>query len=441
MIARVGRLIASILLFACSTVFGQAAKGPATAPARQPTPLERSVLEALSVDPSTAPYRIGTDIRDGQLVLSGRVATSAIHDLVIQTALAFTPRLRDDLVIDTAEAGRALVPNGANQTGGSNGARSAADLPINAFPGASTYSSPPYYYPPPLFGRVDEPFYGFEPPVISYPPWWPGLSRIRNEQSRAFAAQQGAEAAGPADPVRTIAATKGSVAQTRTIDLDLDESGVATLRGVVSNDEERNAVEAQVLATPGVVQVRNLLQVKGAAAIAVPPPPLPGLPVNPRIEVEPSVKLEPTAKPKAAPGPGKVPTTATMDIRDGVATLQGQAASLVDAMGLYLKAQRTEGVRRVDDKLIVALPNDRSPNPLLEEGDRADVADYLLAQVRRQVGNPAVVTRVELDGRRLVVKGRVESAAMRARVEAVLRSMPLLRGFDVKPDFSLEGAE
>ena len=37
-------------------------------------------------------------------------------------------------------------------------------VPLNAVP--------PYIYPEPLFGYLDEPFYGFEPPLFSFPPWW-----------------------------------------------------------------------------------------------------------------------------------------------------------------------------------------------------------------------------------------------------------------------------
>ena len=38
--------------------------------------------------------------------------------------------------------------------------------------GGSPAGSAPYFvYPPPLFGRVDDPFFGFEPPLVSFPPW------------------------------------------------------------------------------------------------------------------------------------------------------------------------------------------------------------------------------------------------------------------------------
>ena len=33
-------------------------------------------------------------------------------------------------------------------------------------------SAAPYIYPPPLMGRFDDPFFGFVPPLVSFPPWW-----------------------------------------------------------------------------------------------------------------------------------------------------------------------------------------------------------------------------------------------------------------------------
>ena len=33
-------------------------------------------------------------------------------------------------------------------------------------------SSSYYVYPPPLFGRLDDPFFGMVPPLVSFAPWW-----------------------------------------------------------------------------------------------------------------------------------------------------------------------------------------------------------------------------------------------------------------------------
>ena len=424
---------AGILLLIVATTSAQATRQPQR---RSHTPLERAVLEALAVDPATAPYPIATDIRDGKLVVSGRVATSAIHDLVIQTALAYTPSVRDDLVIDTAEVGRALAGPAQGPAQPSGGGAGAAAAGVASFPSASTYSSPPYYYPPPLFGRLDEPFYGFEPPVISYPPWWGGLSNQRLAEWQ----QANTVAAVPEQAAVPTSAPPGQT--TRTLDLDVDAAGVATVRGAVQSEEQRRAIEEQLRANPGITRVINELQVAPeadrpplpAAPRAAPPrPPEPGLPATPKIEAAP-------AAPAVAPKP-RAEATARVEMRNGVAYLEGSVPTLTDAMQIYLAAVRAPGVRGVEDRLVVALPNDRVANPLLLEPNREDVAQYLLAQIRRHVGDRATIDRVDLNGARLSVFGRARDEAARDRVEAALRSMAVLRGFELVPSISAQGRD
>ena len=121
------------------------------------------LLEALRSNPVTAPYRIGISMQGGRVVLSGKVGTKYVHDVAVRIAIDLGYPFRDNLVIDTNEAHR-----------------------VAAFPVVPTIpvagplvGIPPYLYPPPLFGRLDDPFYGMEPPLISYPPWWPAVAGRR----------------------------------------------------------------------------------------------------------------------------------------------------------------------------------------------------------------------------------------------------------------------
>ena len=59
----------------------------AAAPADAPRP-DLALLELLAANPTTAPYRYTASLKDGRVHLSGRVATKAIHDVAIQTAIA-----------------------------------------------------------------------------------------------------------------------------------------------------------------------------------------------------------------------------------------------------------------------------------------------------------------------------------------------------------------
>lgn len=402
------------------------------------TPLERSVRTALSADPATAPYRIGTDLRDGQLVLTGRVATSAIHDIAVQTALAFTPSVHDELVIDTAETVRALTPQPTGNPGA--GGMPIAAYPSASVPGASTYSSPPYYYPQPLFGRLDEPFYGFEPPNISYPPWWGQLTQQRLGEMLANARQDAALMAAAPEP-EPVAKT----AEKRTLDLDVDENGVATVSGTVANEAQADTIIKQIEKTPGVTRVVNQLSIgDGAEALRrpIPPPPPPGLPAAEPRAAAPAAEAAPAGRIPAAPiKPASSESTARVDIRDGVAYLDGRVASLVDAMEMHLSAGRTPGIRAVDDRLIVPLPNERTPNPLVDYANRGDVAAYLRAQIVKHVAGAAFIDDVALDGQRLVIRGQAPDEASRSRALAVLRTMAVLRGFDVTPTLKTTGTE
>ena len=129
---------------------------PSAARSDQPDAIVLSVIRA---NPLTAPYAITAAWRNGTVVLAGRVGTSVIHDMAVRTVIDLGYPVRDDLVIDTAEAHRVAL---AQAVGG----------PWSSPAAGSLVGSAPYFvYPPPLFGRLDDPFFGFEPPLVSFPPW------------------------------------------------------------------------------------------------------------------------------------------------------------------------------------------------------------------------------------------------------------------------------
>ena len=115
---------------------------------------------ALRSNPITAGYPITTAWQKGSVVLAGRVGTKAVHDAAVRTAIDLGVPFRDNLVIDTA-----LVHLAAQ-----GGLAAATTNP--AVLQSTLTSSSPYVYPPPLMGRVDDPFFGFVPPLVSFPPWW-----------------------------------------------------------------------------------------------------------------------------------------------------------------------------------------------------------------------------------------------------------------------------
>lgn len=418
---------------------------------------DTAVLNALQSNPYTAPYGISATWRDGKLVLAGRVGTKQVHDVAVRIALGFTAAVRDDLVIDTAEAHRAAAQVAAAPV---PTMRSAAQgMPsLGAMP--STLGSLPYVYPQPLFGMLDDPFFGFEPPLVSYPPWWGAVA------ARDPVNVPGPVGAGGVDP--NAGAGGGPVAGQPTsvplgpspgdgtVEMTITPRGVATLRGTVSNLAQRIAVGQQIAQTPGVTDVINLLEVKtggGPAkrASAMPPPP-------------PQPAFIPAVKPPAAPGaPAARPAVAVdagnltprltdafarrpaiadlpikVSVQDGVASLSGRVPTVYEAMLAFRAVQQTPGVDHVVDRLEFTVPDGETKNPLLAKGRPEDVEPYLTAQLRRQVGDLAHVDQVRVRADTLDIRGTVARAEDRPRLDAILRSMAVLRGFRLVPDFREE---
>jgi hypothetical protein len=414
-----------------------------------------ALAEALAANPITAPYRLATYDQNRKVVVAGRVGDSRIHDVAVRTAIAMGIPITDQIVIDTT-VGYAVAAAQASGVGG-------------GMPQGSIVTN--YTYPPPLFGRYDEPFFGLEPPLVSYAPWWGAASGYRLAQDQPMAQppaqaqqqqqQQQPAAADPALPANTIEAA-------------IDPYGVATLRGVVPSDAARVEIGQRLARTPGINQVVNRLTVGPVAAVAPmvaapqrrvlddnpPPPPTPSTatprpePTEPagqpiRIGAEPPV---PRSAPLSAAMPARPAVTGRADravqerselagqdvkvtVRDGIASLSGRVPSVYEAMLAFRAVQQTPGVQTIVDTLSFTVPDGVAANPLMTRAKPEDVEPYVEAQVRRQVGDAAHIDRARLQGDQLVISGTLEREDDRPRVEAILRSMPILRGFKVLPEF------
>ena len=262
------------------------------------------VLSAIRANPLTAPYAITAAWRNGAVVLAGRVGTSVIHDMAVRTVIDLGYPVRDDLVIDTAEAHRVAL---AQAAGG----------PWPPVAGGSLAGSAPYFvYPPPLFGRLDDPFFGFEPPLVSFPPWatsgnpdsrvrQPGMAQGAVPGAREPGATGFQEAPGTArrqPPPREQAPIKGN------LQLTVDMAGQVHLSGVVASELDKQVIEDEARNTPGATQVFSELRVAAQTrqtSETPPPPPEPVLrpavrerPNPPRSEVIPQPpRPEPSRRP------------------------------------------------------------------------------------------------------------------------------------------------
>ena len=455
-----------------STALAQQAPRPAPAPQSNEVPrIELQVLRALRSHPLTAPYPIATSWRKGAVVLSGRVGTKAVHDMAVQLAIASGSPVRDDLVIDTGLAHAASL------------SASAAAVGMSGLGGLA--SATPYIYPPPLFARVDDPFFGFVPPLVSFPPWWRRQVEFSPMQQRAgeVPANPAAGTMAPADGQAAggamrppggwqpfdVSPVKGQV------EVTVDASGQVFLRGVVTSEEAGREIEAAARSVPGVSRVECQFQVLPRRGGGENPPPREGDPVEPRRapagEAPPppepimppedanGVPAAPAARAKpAATGPsaldkgnlsrrivtaiGRRPLAAELPVTvrssEGTVTLTGRVPSAFEAMIVYRAAQQTPGVREVVDRLEFTVPDEDHPNPLLEKGRPEDLEPFLAAQIRRHVGDLAHIDRIQAQGNVIEIRGTIGEGQDRERLLAILRSIPVLRGFRLETQLTAE---
>jgi hypothetical protein len=119
-------------------------------------------------------------------------------------------------------------------------------------------------------------------------------------------------------------------------------------------------------------------------------------------------------------------------------TLSGKVASAYEAMLAFRAAQQTPGVRDVVDRLEFLVPDEDHPNPLVHKGRPEDIEPYLGAQMSRHLGDLAHIDSVKARGDHLEVRGTLLNAADKDRVLAILRSIPVLHGFQLDPTLTTD---
>jgi len=427
------------------------------------------LAQALRDHPLTAPYtyRLEWDARRGKLVISGVVGTRPVYDAAIRLALESRLPLVDGLVIDTGEAHRV------------------AGQPLRSTPAPA----PPYPLlrgvagPPPLYSGepiwaggwdrlgpgLDPVFHGvWTTPDLMYPLGWFDLTRLRRPSREGITPDEIEALEGLLDPTPTPGLPGDSV------ELLMGRNGLGVLRGVVPTEEIKRELADKARRLPNVSAIINLLRVVPQANPPTPGPvaPAPAPDAQPNaqpgrpIEVPPPPAAEPEGRHAVEPEPmpgddhdanlrdqeetdlaarvgrvmGRRPELDGARFRTvverGVVTLDGPVPSAYEAMLAIQAARTTPGVRKVVDRLDFPLPqaDDGRDNPLLNRALTDQLEPYLEFQIGRQCDDLLALERVRVEGRVVRVLGAVRSPEDRVRVLAILRSMPLLRGFEVKPE-------
>jgi osmotically-inducible protein OsmY len=279
-----------------------------------------------------------------------------------------------------------------------------------------------------------------EPPLLSFPPAY-----ARRVDPSAVATRP---TLTPEERMRRAdAPAKGK------IDLTVDEYGQVHLSGVVASEEDKRRIEQEAMRTPGVTRVASDLQVLDRAT--PPPPPLPfdGKPIETMPAEQARAKLAPPPPPAAIAAPDTLSTRIEhalerrpalkglgidVETNGDAAMIRGKVPSAYEAMLAFRAVEQTPGVREVVDELEFPLPDEDTPNPLPRKARADDLEPYLLRQIRRHAGDTAHVDRVDVLGNVVRVRGTLAPGESPERMEAILRSMPLLRDFRVESTFTAD---
>lgn len=411
-----------------------AASATAPALAEAPAGPEQAVVDALRANPLILPYPVRvTTGKSGEIVLSGKVGTKGVHDLVIRTVIDMGLVPHDSLTIDTSEAHRVAAEQGQ-----------AAGPAVAAAVGPAPY----FVYPEPLFGRLDDPFWGMEPPLVSFPP--------ASAYARRGDAPGAATRPSPDERIRRASApAKGK------IQLSVDEFGQVHLSGVVASEEDKRLIEQEAMKAPGVTRVSSDLKVLDRATPPPPPQPYDGKPVEtlPAEQAQEQARAVPPPPPPAEAPALAAPATEALSARaeraverrpalkglgidvqakgDAV-TIRGKVPSAYEAMLAFRAVEQTPGVREVVDDLEFPLPDENTPNPLRDKARPDDLEPYLLHQIRRHAGDAAHVDRIDVRGDLVQVRGSLSPGESPERIQAILRSIPLLRDFRIESTFTAD---
>lgn len=113
-------------------------------------------------------------------------------------------------------------------------------------------------------------------------------------------------------------------------------------------------------------------------------------------------------------------------------TITGRVPSCYEAMLTHRAVEQTPGVREVVDHLEFEPPNETHPNTLVEKGRPEDLEPYLTFHIRRHVGALAHIDPVQVEADMVQIRGTLLNVEDKVRVETILRSIPILRGFHLR---------
>jgi len=177
------------------------------------------------------------------------------------------------------------------------------------------------------------------------------------------------------------------------------KDGAVTLTGIVSENFHKSLAQETVADLPGVKGVDNRLEIKGAAPTA-----------NSDAWLRDKVKVALLFHRSVSA------RTTEVDVKDGIVTLRGEAASLSQKELTSEYARDVEGIKDVKNDMTVSRTHKKTPRTVGEKIDDASISAQVKMTLLNHRATSVLNTRVKTKRGVVTVLGKAGSAAEKSLV-------------------------
>ena len=172
------------------------------------------------------------------------------------------------------------------------------------------------------------------------------------------------------------------------------KDGAVTLTGIVADNFNKSLAQETVAGLPGVKSVDNRLEVKGAPPTA-----------NSDAWLRDKVKVTLLFHRSVSAG------TTEVDVKDGIVTLRGDAASQAQKELTTEYAKDVEGVKYVNNLMIVSQTSTKTKTTIGEDIDDASITAQVKMTLLYHRSTSALNTKVETKRGMVTLSGKASNAA------------------------------
>ena len=184
------------------------------------------------------------------------------------------------------------------------------------------------------------------------------------------------------------------------------KDAVVTLTGIVANEFHKSLAQETLAGLPGVISVDNRLELKGAAPTA-----------NSDAWLRDKVKATLLFHRSVSAIKSEV------DVKDGIVTLRGEAASQAQKDLTTEYAKDVDGVRDVKNEMTVSKTSDKTSDTLGEMIDDASITAQVKMALLSHRSTSAVTTKVTTNNGVVTLSGKAKNAAEKDLVSKLVQDI------------------